>query len=98
LRGPLLRSRAQYADFDPLWEFVAGPLNAGSFVPNALDDTFGPQLVFRKAPPAQNTSPLARFQFFGDVQIDLRSRQLTVSFVDLGGSTVFQRSLEPQRG
>src|SRR5262249_35863859 len=30
--------RATYQDFDPFWEFVAGPLNAGSFGPNTLDD------------------------------------------------------------
>src|SRR5690606_30151894 len=49
--------RARFADFAPFWEFVAGPLNAGSFGPNSLDDTFGPQVVFQKAPPAANTSP-----------------------------------------
>ncbi|TNY05905.1 alkaline phosphatase, partial [Escherichia coli] len=31
--------RAVYKDFDPFWEFVAGPLNAGSFGPNPLDNT-----------------------------------------------------------
>ena len=35
----------------------SGPLNAGSFGPDALDNTFGPQVVFQKAPPAPNTSP-----------------------------------------
>jgi len=33
------------------WEFVAGPLNAGSFGPNPLVKTFGPEVVFEKAPP-----------------------------------------------
>ena len=28
-------SKAQFQDFDPFWEFVAGPLHAGSFGPNA---------------------------------------------------------------
>ena len=27
-------ARAAFRDFDPFWEFVAGPLNAGSFGPN----------------------------------------------------------------
>jgi alkaline phosphatase D len=44
--------KAQYKEFDPFWEFVSGPLNAGSFGPNALDNTFGPQVMFQKAPPA----------------------------------------------
>ncbi|HQS33360.1 alkaline phosphatase D family protein [Polaromonas sp.] len=91
-------TKAQYSDFDPFWEFVAGPLNAGSFGPNALDNTFGPQLVFQKAPPAQNTSPLAGFQFFGEMRVDPRGRTLNVAFVDINGATVFARSLEPAHG
>ena len=35
-----------------------------------LDDTFGPAVVFHKPPPAQNSSPFAGFQFFGQVDID----------------------------
>ncbi len=34
--------RAAFTDFDPFWEFVSGPLNAGGFGPNDLDATFGP--------------------------------------------------------
>ncbi len=30
------------------WEFVSGPLHAGTFGPNQLDKTFGPQLVYVK--------------------------------------------------
>ncbi len=46
--------------FEPFPEFVAGPLNAGSFGPNPLDGTFGPnpldgtfgpEVVFQKAAP-----------------------------------------------
>jgi alkaline phosphatase D len=90
-------AKAQYSDFNPFWEFVAGPLNSGSFGPNVLDNTFGPQLVFQKVPPAPNTSPLSGFQFFGEMRVDPRGRELTVSFVDINGTTVFTRSLEPQR-
>jgi phosphodiesterase/alkaline phosphatase D-like protein len=43
--------------FEPLPEFVAGPLNAGSFGPNPLDGTFGPEVVFQKAAPTPNSSP-----------------------------------------
>src|SRR5438046_2471734 len=31
---------ARFRDFSPFWEFVAGPLHASSFGPNALDETF----------------------------------------------------------
>jgi alkaline phosphatase D len=86
-------AKAQFPDFDGFWEFVAGPLNAGSFGPNALDETFGPQVVFQKAPPAANYSPFGGFQFFGQVDVDAYSRDLSVSLVDIDGNTVFQKTL-----
>jgi alkaline phosphatase D len=86
---------AQYQDFDPFWEFVAGPLNAGSFGPNALDNTFGPQVIFQKAPPAPNFSPFAGLQFFGQVDIEGRTAVMTVSLKDIDGAPVFTRELEP---
>ena len=52
-------AKAAFRDFDPFWEFVAGPLNAGTFGPNVLDGTFGPQVVFSKAPPAGQSNLLA---------------------------------------
>jgi len=90
-------SRAEFTDFAPFWEFVAGPLNAGAFGPNALDATFGPEVVFQQAPPAANYSPLSGYQFFGQVDIDERSAAMQVSLVDLAGNTVFTHTLEPQR-
>lgn len=85
--------KAAFADFEPFWEFVAGPLNAGSFGPNPLDATFGPQVVFQKAPPAPNASPLAGFQFFGEVEIDAEGAALTVTLRDLDGAPQFSRVL-----
>lgn len=90
-------NRAAFQEFDPFWEFVAGPLNAGSFGPNPLDATFGPQVVFQKAPPTANASPYAGFQFFGEVEIDSRSGALSVTLRDIDGAAVFSRTLEPQR-
>lgn len=87
--------RAAFKDFAPFWEFVAGPLNAGSFGPNALDGTFGPQVMFQKAPLVQNSSPFAGYQFFGEVEIDAQSRALTVTLRDLGGEPVFSQELQP---
>ncbi|MDT3722240.1 alkaline phosphatase D family protein [Pseudomonas oryzihabitans] len=87
--------RAAFQDFEPFWEFVAGPLNAGSFGPNPLDATFGPEVVFQKAPPKPNTSPLAGFQFFGEVEIDGQSGQLTVTLRDLDGKAQFTQILNP---
>src|ERR1700742_2091407 len=52
--------KAQFQDFDPFWEFASGPLHAGTFGPNELDNTFGPEVKFAKAPGdgKQNLSPL----------------------------------------
>lgn len=87
--------RAAFQDFEPFWEFVAGPLNAGSFGPNALDKTFGPEVVFQKAPPTQNASPFAGFQFFGEVQIDGQTAELKVILRDLDGVSVYEHNLQP---
>ncbi|WP_311969024.1 alkaline phosphatase D family protein [Pseudomonas baltica] len=87
--------RAAFQDFEPFWEFVAGPLNAGSFGPNPLDGTFGPEVVFQKAPPAQNTSPFAGYQFFGEVRIEGQSGEMTVQLRDLDGVVVFEQRLQP---
>ena len=43
-------NKAQFQDFEPFWEFVSGPAHAGTFGPNELDNTFGPQLRYVKAP------------------------------------------------
>jgi len=87
--------KASTKDFVPFWEFVAGPLNAGSFGPNSTDNTFGPQVVFAKAPPAgqANLSPYAGLQFFGEVNIDKKSKALTVDLKDLNGDVVFSKTL-----
>ena len=37
--------KAEFQDFEPFWEFVSGPIHAGTFGPNDLDNTFGPQLM-----------------------------------------------------
>lgn len=91
--------RAQFTDFEPFWEFVAGPLNAGSFGPSQLDNTFGPKVVFQKYPATANQSPYAGLQFFGQVDIDAHSAKMTVRLVDINGSAVFTQELEPtERG
>ena len=92
-------TRASFTDFDGFWEFVAGPLHAGSFGPNELDGTFGPQVVFSKAPPPgqTNLSPYAGLQFFGEVEVDPHGA-MTVSLRDIDGHAVFTRSLSPVPG
>ncbi len=91
-------ARAQFEDFDPFWEFVSGPLNAGSFGPNPLDDTFGPSVVFQKASPRPDAPPSAGFQFFGQVDIDGASGGLTVTLKDVAGASLFAKTLTPAHG
>jgi len=88
---------AVFQEFEPFWEFVAGPLNAGSFGPNAIDNTFGPEVVFQKAPEAPNMSPFAGLQFYGDVHIDKYTEAMTVSLKDIDGTPVFSKTLEPNK-
>jgi alkaline phosphatase D len=91
-------SAASFQDFDPFWEFVAGPLHAGTFGPSALDDTFGPAVIFQKAPPAgqSNLPPSAGFQFFGQVDIDAVSKKLQVTLKDIDGAPIFSQELAPE--
>jgi alkaline phosphatase D len=89
-------AKAQSREFSPFWEFIAGPLNAGSFGPNTTDGTFGPQVVFYKAPPAgqANLSPYAGLQFFGEIDIDRKTRAMTVDLKDLYGASVYSKTLK----
>jgi alkaline phosphatase D len=91
-------AKAAFRDFDGFWEFVAGPLNAGSFGPNTMDGTFGPQVVFFKAPPAgqSNLSPYSGLQFFGEVNIHAQSGDMTVDLRDINGVSVFSKRLQPR--
>jgi len=88
-------SHAQYQDFDPFWEFVSGPLHAGSFPPNALDNTFGPQVRFVKGPSSPNQPPSAGLQFAGEVLIDGESRAMTVRIFNLAGEVLYEVGLAP---
>jgi alkaline phosphatase D len=87
--------QAGFQDFEPFWEFVSGPLNAGTFGPNALDPTFGPQLKFIKAPePGQvNLPPSAGCQFFGHVHIDGKSNAMTVTLKDMKNRDLYRIEL-----
>ncbi|MFE2280092.1 alkaline phosphatase D family protein [Streptomyces sp. NPDC059454] len=88
-------SRAAFGDFEPFWEFVSGPLNAGAFPASALDGTFGPERVWVKAPSASNVSPAGGYQFFGEVDIDGDSGELTVRMREQDGTVLFTKTLRP---
>jgi alkaline phosphatase D len=91
-------TQARFQDFDPFWEFVSGPLHAGTFGPGALDDTFGPQVRFCSVPQGMrpNRPPSEGLQFFGLVQIDGPSAVMTVSHYNVAGDRLWSVDLEPQ--
>ena len=92
--------KAQFQEFDPFWEFVSGPLHAGTFGPNELDNTFGPEVKFIKAPgpDKQNLPPSAGMQFFGHVKIDGASGQMTVTLRDRADVALWSTTLDPKFG
>src|SRR5262249_55808269 len=59
--------RARFTNFTPFWEFVAGPIHAGTFGPNEVDRTFGPEVKYQSVPDGmkQNRPPPAGRQYFG---------------------------------
>lgn len=94
-------NKAVFQDFEPFWEFVSGPIHAGTFGPNDLDNTFGPQLVYVKAPSkeqGQNLPPSYGMQFFGHVGIDGATEVMTVTLKDADDRSLWSTKLEPKRG
>jgi len=89
-------ARARFTEFSPFWEFVAGPLNAGTFGPNELDGTFGPEVKFNGVPAGMkaNRPPSEGLQFFGTLTIDGTTKALTAALHNLEGRTLFSVELE----
>jgi alkaline phosphatase D len=85
--------RAHIADFDPFWEFVAGPIHAGTFGPEPLDPTFGPEVRFQWVPPAGtgNLAPWDGLQSFGT--IDVGPDALAVALWGIDGRARYQIEL-----
>ena len=93
-------SRAQFQDFEPFWEFVSGPIHAGTWWPSELDDTFGPRVAFQKASSrerGENLPPSFGLQFFGHVAIDGASEVMTVTLKNVGDAALWSVDLEPKR-
>lgn len=78
-------ARATGAVFDPFWEFVAGPIHAGTFAPVPLDPTFGPEVKFQWAPDPgpRYLAPWDGVQSFGT--IDVTPDALAVAIVGIDG-------------
>lgn len=90
-------NKAQFQDFKPFWEFVSGPLNAGSFGPGDMDNTFGPQVVYVKSPEGKrNLPPSAGLQFFGHARIDGETDVMTVTLRDIADEALYSVDIEPE--
>jgi alkaline phosphatase D len=93
-------NHAVFQDFEPFWEFISGPLHAGTWSPGALDNTFGPRAVFQKgSTPEQGEclAPCYGLQFFGHVAIDAETEAMTVSLRDVDDHLLWSTTIEPKR-
>ncbi len=92
--------RAVFRDFEPFWEFVSGPLHAGTWGPGPLDNTFGPRAVYQKgceAGQGENLAPCFGLQFFGRVDIDGESGVMTVTLKDVDDTDLWSVDITPRR-
>jgi alkaline phosphatase D len=87
---------AVFKNFDPFWEFVAGPLHAGTFGPGVADPTFGCTQVFSSVPAGMkpNRPPSDGRQFFGTLTVDPRSRSLTAALWNLANEKLWSVVLD----
>jgi alkaline phosphatase D len=89
-------SRAVFTEFDGFWEFVSGPLHAGTFGPAEFDPTFGPELKFScRQPNAPTSGPWTADQFFGTVRIDPRTKGCRVTHWNRDGDSLWSQELAP---
>lgn len=91
-------SRAGFTEFDPFWEFIAGPMHAGTYGPSTLDLTFGPDVRYLsvRADLAQNRPPTEGLQFFGHAAIDGQTDVMTVRLHDITGKELNRTVIEPE--
>jgi alkaline phosphatase D len=93
-------AQAKFGEFNPFWEFIAGPAHAGTFGPGRLDPTFGPQEKFIGIPRGMqgNRPPSDGLQFFGTLAISAATQALTAELHNLAGQRLFTIDLEPAAG
>ena len=92
-------NRAVFSDFEPFWEFVSGPLHAGSWGPGQLDNTFGPKAIYQKgcsAEQGENLAPCFSLQFFGRVDIEGATAVMTVTLKDVDNRDLWSVDIAPK--
>jgi len=91
--------KAQFQDFEPFWEFMSGPIHAGTGGPGVLDNTCGPRATYLNACSSQEGDDLAPCfgkQFFGHVAIDGASGVMTVTLKDVEDRALWAIDLDPK--
>ena len=89
---------AVFQDFTPFWEFVSGPLHAGTWGPGTLDNTFGPRAIYQRGcsqAQGENLAPCYGLQFFGHVAIDGATEAMTVTLKDVDNQALWAVTLDP---
>ena len=92
------RARGMDIEFEPFWEFVVGPANAGAFGSGDLDRSFGPQYEFIRAPSTEGigqNSPPPYLQSFGMIEIS-REGALTARLNDITGKLLYEKVFIPE--
>ena len=90
---------AVFQDFEPFWEFISGPLHAGTWRPQQLDNTFGPRAIFQKGcgnGQRDDLAPCFGLQFFGHVAIDGVTEVMTVTLKDVDDHALWSTRIEPR--
>ena len=72
-------------------------MHAGTFGPNTLDATFGPEVRFNSVAPGTpgNRPPSDNLQFYGQLDLDPATRAMTVGIYDVTGRRLWQQELAP---
>ena len=80
-----------------VWGNAISVLAGDLLLTHALDRTFGPQVVFQKTPPAGrfNLAPSEGSCHFGQVKIDGKTGELTVTHRDASGAALHTTKLAP---
>jgi alkaline phosphatase D len=92
-------NKAVFQDFEPFWEFISGPLHAGTYPPGELDNTFGPRAVYQKGcskEQGEDLAPCFGLQFFGHVAIDGATEVMTVTLKDVDDHDLWSIAIEPR--
>lgn len=89
--------RAAFKRFNPFYEIVTGPIHAGAFGPNELDNTFGPAVLYQSRKPGepQNEAPTLDNQFFAALTFK-KEGQLEVSLRNARDTEAYRLVLTPE--